>query len=214
VPQNPYSPVLLARTLVPLVQLPPAGSYADTRRATLFVKDARPLPDPVEAAAVVLRRYLAAFGPASRRDVAAWAGVAQADFAGALERVETVSYRDEDGRVLLDLPGAPLPPESTPLPPRLLSHWDQPLLAYADRDRIMPPELAPLQLTLSGSPTCTVDGRVAASWELRREGEAVLVAIDPHTDIPRAARSAIREEAERTAGICEPDAVRYAVTGL
>lgn len=211
VPQNPYSPVLLARTLVPLVQLPPAGFYDDSRRATLFVKDPRPLPDPVDAAALVLRRYLAAFGPATRRDVAAWAGVAQADFAGAWERTETVSYRDEDGRELLDLADQPLPPASTPLPPRFLAHWDQPLLAYADRERIMPPELAPLRLTLSGSPTVTVDGRVAASWDLRREGEAVRVEIEPHVDIARSAMPAIREEAERTARICEPEGRRFEV---
>ncbi len=211
-PQDQYQPVLIARTLVPLVQLPPAGFYSDTRRATLFIKDPRPLPDPAVAAAHVLRRYLAAFGPAGRRDIAAWAGVAQTDF--AWDRVETVSYRDEAGRELLDLPGQPLPPASTPLPPRLLGHWDQPLLAYADRERIMPPELAPLQLTLSGSPTCTVDGRVAASWALRREGDAVRVEITPHVDIPRSAVAAIREEAERTARICEPDAGSCEVAGI
>ena len=211
-PDDPYNPVLLARTLLPLVQLPPAGHYADTRRTTLFVRDPRPLPDPAEASALVLRRYLAAFGPAQRRDVAAWAGIAQADF--AWERVETVSYRDEEGRELIDLPGAPLPPESTPLPPRLLSHWDQPLLAFADRERIMPPELTALQLTLSGSPTVLVDGRVAASWHLRREGDAVRVTIEPHVETPQAAVPAIRHEAERTARICEPDASRVDVAGL
>ena len=87
VPDDPYNPILLARTLVPLVQLPPAGFYDDTRRATRFVRDPRPLPDPIEAAALVIHRYLDAFGPAQRRDVAAWAGVAQADFAAAWERV-------------------------------------------------------------------------------------------------------------------------------
>ena len=175
VPDDPNNPILLARTLVPLVQLPPAGFYDDTRRATLFVRDPRPLPDPIDAAALVIHRYLDAFGPAQRRDVAAWAGVAQADFAAAWERVETVSYRDEQGRELLDLPGRPLPPADTPLPPRLLGHWDQPLLAHADRERIIPPEILPLQLTLSGSPTVTVDGRVAASWDLEREGDRVQV---------------------------------------
>jgi hypothetical protein len=213
-PQDQYQPVLLARTLLPLVQLPPAGFYGDTRRATLFVKDPRPLPDPADAAALVLRRYLAAFGPAQRRDAAAWAGVAQNDFAGAWERVPTVTYRDEHGNELHDLPDQPLPPASTPLPPRFLAHWDQPLLAYADRERIMPPEVAPLNLTLSGSPTCTVDGRVAASWELRREGDTVRIEITPHVDIRRAALAEIREEAERTARICEPDAARYEVAGI
>jgi len=214
VPENPYSPVLLARTLLPLVQLAPAGFYEDTRRATQFVMDPRPLPGPVDAAALVLRRYLAAFGPAQRRDVAAWAGVAQSDFAKAWERIPTVRYRDEQGRELLDLPDQPLPPASTPLPPRFLAHWDQPLLAYADRDRIMPPDVAPLQLTLSGSPTVTVDGRVAASWSLRREGDDVRIEIEPHVDVPRSARAGIREEAQRTARFCEPEARRFEVGGI
>ena len=211
VPDFPYAPLIFARTVLPLVQLPPAGFYGDTRRKTAFRGDPRPRPDLAEAAAVVLRRYLAAFGPAQKRDVAAWAGVAQSDF--AWDRVQTVSYRDEQGRELLDLPDQPLPPASTELPPRLLGHWDQPLLAYADRERIMPPELASLKLTLSGSPTVTVDGRVAASWDLRREDDRVQVTIEPHVEIGRAARGAIRAEAERTARICEPGAISYDVAG-
>jgi hypothetical protein len=211
VPDFPYAPLIFARVLLPLVQLPPAGFYDDTRRNTAFVADPRPRPDLVDAAAHVIRRYLAAFGPAQKRDVSAWVGAAQVDFRAAWERIETVSYRDEEGRRLFDLPGQPLPPEDTPLPPRLLAHWDQALLAYQDRERIIPAELKPLQLTLSGSPTVLLDGRVAASWELRREGDVVRVEIEPHVDIPRSAVAAIREEAERTARICEPDARRFEV---
>jgi hypothetical protein len=126
------------------------------------VADPRPLPDPADAATLVLERYLAAFGPASERDAAAWAGVAQRDFAPAWERLETVAYGE-----LHDLPGAPLPPADTPLPPRFLAHWDQTLLAYADRERIIPPELQPLAVTISGEPAFTVDGRVAGTWSIR-----------------------------------------------
>jgi hypothetical protein len=200
-PQDPNMPVLLVRTLLPLVQLPPAGHWADTRRATRFALDPRPLPDPADAAALVLERYLAAFGPASRRDVAAWSGVAQRDF--AWERVETVIYEDEHGTELLDLPGAPLPPADTPLPPRFLAHWDQPLLAYADRERIMAPEIQALQLTLSGDPTVTVDGRVAASWAIRDD----VLEVTPHVELSRAQRKAVREEALRTARFCGAQAV-------
>src|SRR3954447_11242811 len=157
VTSDPWTPVMFARNLLPLVQVPPAGHWDDRRRAR-FMLAPRPLPAPADAAALVLARYLAAFGPASRRDVAVWAGVAQRDFAAAWERVGTVSYRDETGAELLDLRDAPLPPASTPLPPRLLARWDQPLLAYADRDRVMAPEVQQLQLTLSGDQTVTVDG--------------------------------------------------------
>ncbi len=213
VPEDLYSPIFFARTLLPLIQLPPAGFWGAPPMSR-FVVDPRPLPSPVDAAALVIRRYLAAFGPAARRDVAAWSGVAQRDFAGGWEHVETVSYRDEQGRELLDLPGMPLPPASVPLPPRFLAHWDQPLLAYADRERIIPAEVRPLQLTLSGDPTVTVDGRVAASWAVRREGDAAVLEIRPHVEIARAARAAIREEAARTLRFCEPDAARFEIVGL
>jgi len=197
-----YTPILFARTLLPLVQLPPAGHWGDTTRRSRFVLDPRPLPDPAEASARVLARYLDAFGPASRRDVAAWSGAAQADF--AFERVPTVSYRDEKGVELLDLPDRPLPPPGTRLPPRLLGNWDQALLAHADRDRIIPPELLPLKLTLSGDQTVTIDGRVAASWAM----DGARIVITPHTDF---AHEAIREEALRTARLCAPEAQRHEV---
>jgi len=213
VADDPWTPVIFARTLLPLVQLPPAGAWDDKRRAR-FVRDPRPLPDPADAATLVLSRYLAAFGPASRRDAAAWAGVAQRDFAAAWERLPTVSYRDERGAELLDLPDMSLPPASTPLPVRLLAHWDQPLLAYADRERIIPPELQPLALTLSGDPTVTVDGRVMASWALRREGAAVELTVTPHVELARSARAEIRAEAECTARFCEPDAGTFGVAGV
>ena len=205
--------VMFARNLLPLVQIPPAGYWHERGRPS-FVVDPRPLPDPAEAGALVLRRYLAAFGPASLRDITAWAGVAQRDLAGAWESMPLVRYRAEDGTELLDLPRRPLPPESTPLPPRFLSRWDQPLLAYADRERIIPAPIQPLKLTLSGDQTLTVDGRVAASWRLQRARRRVQVEITPHTDIRRSAHAEIRAEAQRTAGFCEPEAETIEVAGL
>ena len=89
---------------------------------------------------------------------------------------------------------------------RFLAHWDQTLLAYADRDRIIPGELLPLQLTLSGSPTVTVDGRVAASWSLNHEDRTATVEITPHADIPRAVHAELRAEAERVARFAYPGA--------
>jgi hypothetical protein len=204
VTDHTWAPILFARLLLPLIQLPPAGFWDDARRAR-FVIDSRPRPDLADAATLVLQRYLEAFGPASRRDAAAWAGVAQRDFAGAFERLETVSFRDEHGTELLDLPGAPLPAADSPLPPRFLAHWDQPLLAYEQRDRIIPPELRPLRLTLSGDPTVLIDGRVAASWSI----EGGRITITPHVEIERTAE--LEAEALRTARFCAPDAARYEV---
>jgi len=213
VSDDPTTAVSFARTLLPLVQLPPAGFWRQLRRPR-FIVDPRPLPTPLEASTLVLWRYLAAFGPASRRDVAAWAGIAQRDFADAFARLRTVSYRDERGSELLDLPGQPLPPASTPLAVRLLARWDQPLLAYADRERIIPLELQPLRLTLSGDATVTVAGRVAASWRLERERRGVKLTVTPHVEINRSAREELRAEAMRTARFCESDASGFEVAGV
>jgi hypothetical protein len=214
VPDDQWSAVVFARSVLPLVGVPPAGFWGERRRPR-FALDRRSLPDPLHAATAVLERYLGAFGPASRRDAASWAGVAQRDFDGAWERLGAVSYRDEQGTELLDLPDRPLPPASTRLPVRFLSRWDQALLAYADRARIIPPDLQRLRLTLSGDATVTVDGQVAASWRLaRRPAGAVEVLIVPHVAIPRAARAAIRAEARRTASFCVPEATAVAVAGI
>ena len=214
VPATEYAPIMFARTLLPLVQLPPAGFWA-TRGKISFQVDERPLPSPDDAAELAVRRYLAAFGPASRRDLAAWAGTAQRDFAAALERVETVSHADEMGSELLDLPEAPLPPATLKLPVRFLGRWEQILLAYADRDRIIPPAVQPLKLTLSGDQTVTVDGRVAASWRLDRSRKGVVkVIVIPHLSIPRRAHAGIRAEGKRTALFCEPDAAKVEVAGI
>ncbi len=214
VPEGPWQAVMFARTVLPLVQLPPAGLWDDPRRSK-FVIDRRALPDPVDAAALVIRRYLAAFGPASRRDISAWAGVPQSDFAAAFERVRIVRCRDERGIELLDLPGQPLPPASMKLPVRLLGRWEQSLLAYEHRERILEPAVQALNLTLSGDQTVTVDGRVAASWLLERSaGERVRVAIRQHVEISRGARGEIRAEAMRTAAFCEPAARSHEVAGI
>jgi hypothetical protein len=119
--------------------------------------------------------------------------------------VATVSYRDEHGTELFDLPGHPLPPGDTRPPPRFLGSWDQPLLAYADRERIIPPEVAPLKLTLSGDTTLTVGGRVAASWSM----DGPRLTITPHTDFARS--DEIRDEALRTARFCAPGHERHEV---
>lgn len=213
VAHDAVTPIIFARIVLPLVQVPPAGHWGDRTRAR-FVLDPTPRPDPADAATLVLARYLAGFGPASRRDIASWAGVAQRDFAAAIDRLELVTYQDERGVELLDLPDQPLPPASTPLPVRFLSRWDQALLAYHDRERIIPLELQPLKLTLSGDQTVTVDGRVAASWKLERSAKVVRVVIEPHCAIRRSARAEIREEAERIARFCVPDTERIEVSGV
>ena len=159
-----------------------------------------PEPAPMEVLAArteLVRRYLAAFGPATRADIADWSGLRVADFADALDALEPLRrFRDENGRELLDLPRAPLPHGDTPAPVRFLPKWDNTLLAHADRRRVLPEDLRKAVIAKNGDVTQTflVDGVVAGSWTADRKGAIALV---PFAPLPRAARREVEEEAAR-----------------
>ncbi|HXG76247.1 MAG TPA: winged helix DNA-binding domain-containing protein [Gaiellaceae bacterium] len=151
---------------------------------------------PVEARAEMLRRYLAAFGPATRADIRAWAMMRTAEIAPALERLEPlVRFRDERGRELLDVPGARLPPAAAPAPVRFLPKWDNVLLAFADRTRVLPAEYRKAVIAMNGdvAQTFLVDGFVAGAWRVA----GGRVAIEPFAPLSRAVRREVAEEAAR-----------------
>jgi hypothetical protein len=118
------------------------------------------------AVAALLRRYLAAFGPATRADAAQWTGLTVGALEPGFARLELRRLRDEDGRALWDLPRAPLPPGSTPAPTRFLPMWDSTLLAHDDRRRILPEAYRKVVILRNGDVqrTFLVDGFVAGLW--------------------------------------------------
>jgi hypothetical protein len=151
---------------------------------------------PVEARAEILRRYLAAFGPASRRDIVAWSMMHVPEIQRALDRLEPLRrFRDEHGRELLDVPRAPLPDANTPAPVRFLPKWDNVLLAFADRTRVLPEQYRKTVIRMNGdvAQTFLVDGFVAGTWRV----ENGRVAPEPFAPLPRSVRRELEEEAER-----------------
>ncbi len=159
-----------------------------------------PEPEPVDvlhARTELVRRYLSAFGPASRADIADWSGLRVADFAVALDALEPLRrFRDESGRELLDLPRMPLPSPDTPAPVRFLPKWDNLLLAHADRTRVLPEELRKAVIAKNGDVTQTflVDGMVAGSWTTGKTGA---VELTPFAPLSRTARRDVDDEAAR-----------------
>lgn len=152
--------------------------------------------DPLEARAEMLRRYLAAFGPASRRDIVAWSMMHVPEITRALDRLEPLRrFRDERGRELLDVPRAPLPDPDTPAPVRFLPKWDNVLLAFADRTRVLPERYRKTVIRMNGdvAQTFLVDGVVAGTWSVR-DGR---VLIEPFERLAATTKRALADEAER-----------------
>ncbi len=152
--------------------------------------------DPTEARAEILRRYLAAFGPASCRDIGAWSMMHVPELARALELLEPLRrFRDEHGRELLDVPRAPLPDVETPAPVRFLPKWDNVLLAFADRTRVLPEEYRKEVIRMNGdvAQTFLVDGFVAGLWSVTNGR----VAAEPFAPLSRSAQRELKEEAGR-----------------
>jgi hypothetical protein len=184
-----------------MVRVPPSGTW-ERRRADLYAAAEDWLGPPEIAARTaaehLVRRYLAGFGPASRKDVVSFTGLAPAAVGAVLARLELRRFRSEDGEELLDLPDAPLPDAGTPAPPRFLPTWDATLLIHARRTGVLPEEHRPRIFHTKAPhsfPTFLVDGAVAGTWR-HESGE---VRLEPFAPLDRATAAALDEEAARLA---------------
>jgi hypothetical protein len=186
---------------IDLVRVPPSGTWerprgdryglAETWLGTTQATEA-------DGLALLLRRYLAAFGPASLKDAANWAGLPPRVLAPAVDFLRLRGFRDEAGNELLDLPRAPLPDPDTPAPARFLPMWDATLLAHARRTQILP-ERHRAKLFNTKTPhslsAFLIDGQVAGSWKVERGR----VRLQPFERLAKADRKELDEEAERLA---------------
>jgi hypothetical protein len=153
---------------------------------------------PVEARAEMIRRYLAAFGPASLRDIVQWSMMHVPELKASLALLDLRRFRDESGRELFDVPRGPLPDADTPAPVRFLPKWDNVLLAFADRTRVLPEPYRRKVIAQNGdvAQTYLIDGFVAGIW--RVEGGRVV--LQPLAKLPRQAQRELKDEAERLEG--------------
>jgi len=147
-------------------------------------------------------RYLAAYGPASVADAQAWSGLTR--LREVTERLGSRlrTFTGPDGAELLDLPDAPRPDPDVPAPPRFLPEYDNLLLSYAERTRVIPhrrPVPLPPGHGATGG-TLLVDGLWQADWKISQS----VLEIEPFTPLGPADRDAIVAEGERLLGFAAP----------
>jgi hypothetical protein len=116
------------------------------------------------ALAELARRWLAAHGPATAADLAAWAGLPLRDARAGLEAI--AGELNEPGGELVDLAVASRRPSRAPLVPRLLGAFDPYLLGWRDRSFALAPEHARRVHPGGGMlrPVGTANGEVVGTW--------------------------------------------------
>lgn len=218
--RDPAALAQAVRAYVPLVQVPPRGLWGTSGPvAHTSVENwlGRPVDPAAEAADLVLR-YLAAFGPATVRDVQKWCGLTRlAEVLDGL-RPRLMVFRDATGRELFDLPDAPRPAPDTPAPARFLYDFDNLLLSHVDRGRVVDANRVDYtaQDFFTGSPeqpsSVLIDGFVAATWRIRSTREGATLRIRPFRALTGAEEEDLVDEGTRLLAFTAPGAATREIT--
>jgi hypothetical protein len=196
---------IAVRALVPLVQVPPRGVWgrsgpaAHTSAEAWLGRALRSRPSVDE----VVRRYLAAYGPASVADVQTWSGLTGLRDVLERQRKRLRTFRDEHGRELFDLPDAPLPDADTPAPARFLPEYDNALLSHADRTRIIADDNRGRIFTKGAF---LLDGFARGTWTIARNRQTATLLVDAFTRLSKRDAALLTEEGMRLLDFVASDA--------
>ncbi|MFC5652949.1 winged helix DNA-binding domain-containing protein [Paenibacillus solisilvae] len=206
--RDPAALSAAVRNLVPLVQVPPRGLWGESGLASHTSAEhwlARPLSAHASVEELI-RRYLAAFGPASVKDIQVWSGLTRLQGIMEVLRPSLRTFYTEHGVELFDLPDTPLPDPDEPAPPRFLSEFDNMLLSYADRSRIISEEHRKRIFTVNGiiRAAILIDGFARGLWRIEQERDSAVLVIEPFVPLSQAAAAALHEEGARLLAFAIP----------
>jgi len=197
-----------------------AGAHFEHRQLGRHVAPAaelRKAPNPGSAYALVVRRYLGAFGPATVADLATWSSVRVPHIRAALAQMKGLRrFTDERGRELIDLTSGPRPSAAVVAPPRFLARFDAAILGHAapERTRILPEEYRRAVIfSAEVWPTFLVDGFVAGRWAIAVRPKEAVLELRPFKPLARADRAALVEEAETLVRFYAPESKTHGVRG-
>lgn len=208
--RDPASLAYAIRGLLPLVHAPPRGLWGESGSVALTTAEAwlgRSVAGD-RAPDEMLLRYLGAFGPATAADARAWSGLGGLREVFERLRPRLVTFRDERGRELFDVPGAPLPDPETPAPPRFLPAFDNALLSHADRARIVADEHRKSLFKDPQMRGVLLDGFARGTWKIERSPGKASLEIEPFEPLPERDRSALAEEGARLLAFAAPEDTR------
>ena len=177
----------------------------------------RKAPKPEDAYALLVRRHLGAFGPATVADVATWSSMRVPNIRAALALMKDLRrFTDDRGRELLDLPRAPRPSADTEAKPRFLARFDAAILGHAapERTRILPEEYRKAVIFAAEVwPTFLVDGFVAGRWTIAVRPKEAVLELKAFKRLARADRAALVDEGEKLVRFYAPESQTHGVRG-
>ena len=198
-----------------LVSAPPGGHWAYGGTNAPYVAARHWIgsgsrPSEADALRLLINRYLAAFGPASLADITQFAGQVPARIRPVLEDLAPSLRRfsDEQGRALFDLPRAPRPAAEVKAPVRFLPRYDEMLIGYEHRDRVIAARHRAAVYSKNAiiEAVFLVDGLAAGTWSLEMTKADAVLRIVPFGTLARSDRTAALAEAETLARFMAPEA--------
>ncbi len=162
--------VFATRNRLAFIQTPPRGLWSSSGEVAGTTAEAWLGRSPAHAPNLdgVLLRYLAAFGPSSVADAAAWSRLTGLREVFERLRPRLAVYRDETGRELFDVADAQLVDPETPAPVRFLPEYDNVLLSHDDRSRFVD-DAERRRLGAAPEPvrgSILLDGRLIGGWRM------------------------------------------------
>jgi hypothetical protein len=189
--------------------VPPRGLWRQSGPAAHTSVEAwlgKPLESNPSIDTVVLR-YLAAFGPASVRDIQAWSGLTK--LAAVVERLRPhlMTFRNEQNLELFDLPDAPRPNAELPVPARFIAPFDNLLLSHADRSHIFDDSIRSRLITVNGvvHGTILIDGFIGGVWKLTEQRTTATLRIEPFQPLSSADHDTLHAEGMRLLAFAAPN---------
>jgi hypothetical protein len=211
---EPLALQMLMQMSETLIQVPPTRIWGNGSPPVLMRVE-KWLPPPYKrplSRVELVRRYLAAFGPASVNDMQIWCRLTKLSAEFKTLQPELVQFEGRDGRALYDLPEAPRPPADTPAPVRFLPLYDNVYLGYDNRRRMLEErDLKRVNMFTEFKPPVLIDGVIAAGWVVSRKKGGARLEIEPYHKLTKNQVREVEAEGEAFLRFMEEGAESYTV---